>query len=150
MAYTIPKENYTFSAEELGIETDETPKRLNLVDIYNQLNKEPEKDPELDERRQKRNLLLGSIGDAFSAFNVAYSKARGVQPMVNPGESLTGKLRDRYDRLNKEYQARFDAFNAGLFKAWQSQGQQDISCLFCCVLSRILFQLLPAYILLPL
>ena len=80
------------------------PERMNYVDMYKQLYKEPQKDPELEEKRMKRNMLLGSIGDAFSAFHTAYAKSRGMQPMVNPGESLTGKLRDRYDRLNKEHE----------------------------------------------
>ena len=80
-----------------------------------------------EEKRQKRNLLLGSIGDAFSAFHTAYAKARGVQPMVNPGESLTGKMRERYERLNKELEARDLTYNAGLQQAMQRDEQNAIS-----------------------
>lgn len=107
--------------------TTELPERMNYVDMYKQLYKEPQKDPELEEKRMKRNMLLGSIGDAFSAFHTAYAKSRGMQPMVNPGESLTGKMRERYDRLNKEHEARKKEYDTGLMQAQRMQNQEDFN-----------------------
>lgn len=76
-----------------------------------------------EKKRQERNMLLGSIGDALSAFHTAYAKSRGMQPMVNPGESLTGKMRERYERLNKEYEANVKEYNARLMAAKQMDAQ---------------------------
>lgn len=82
---------------------------------------------EAEKKRQNRNMLLGSIGDALSAFHTAYANARGVKPMVNPGESLTGKMRERYDRLNKEREARDLTYHAGLQQAMQRDEQNALS-----------------------
>lgn len=82
---------------------------------------------EAEKKRQKRNMLLGSIGDALSAFHTAYANARGVKPMVNPGESLTGKMRERYERLNKEREARDLTYKAGLQQAMQLDEQNALS-----------------------
>ena len=80
-----------------------------------------------EKKRQDRNLLLGSIGDALSAFHTAYANARGTKPMVNPGESLTGKMRERYERLNKEREMRDKEYYSGMMRAQQMDAQQDLS-----------------------
>ena len=80
-----------------------------------------------EEERQQRKMRLAAIGDALSAFNVAYSNARGVKPVVNPGDSLTGKLRERYDRLNKEQEAKDQAFMTARIRAQQMDAQNAIS-----------------------
>ena len=109
--------------------TDVLPESMGLADMYDKLNTHrPETKEQTDarEKREKRNMLLGKIGDAFSAFHTAYSKARGVQPMVNPGESLSGKLRERYDRLNKEREALDKEYNLGKMRAMQQDAQYKI------------------------
>ena len=78
-----------------------------------------------EKKRQDRNLLLGSIGDALSAFHTAYANARGTKPMVNPGESLTGKMRERYERLNKEREMRDKEYYSGMMRAQQMDQQAE-------------------------
>lgn len=111
--------------QQTVVDTTEEPPRMSLADIYKKLNPEPKS--EIDEKKQKRDMLLSSIGDAFSAFHTAYANARGVKPMVNPGESLTGRMRERYDRLNKEYEARKKDWGAGMMRAQQADYQNDLT-----------------------
>lgn len=59
---------------------------------------------EAEKRKEKRDNLLAKIGDGLSSFHEAYSHMRGVQPMTN-GTSLTGRMRERRERMDRERQA---------------------------------------------
>lgn len=58
-----------------------------------------------ERKKQKREAIFAAIGDGLSAFHWAYSTARGTKSMVDPRVSLSGKVRDRYDKLKKERDA---------------------------------------------
>jgi hypothetical protein len=130
----LQSEENTKRAEEMNQalkETNGTPQQMTyqqMVDkLYDGKKARTKEDIEAEEKRQQRNLRLARIGDALSAFHTAYSNARGVKPMVNPGESLTGKMRERYERLNKEREARDREYNTIMLRAKQLDEQNKLS-----------------------
>ena len=70
-----------------------------LLDAFN----DNEKRIADEEERMKRNKLMTTIGDGLSAFHEAYSHARKQKPLTSG--SLTGKWRERMDRLQAERNA---------------------------------------------
>lgn len=69
--------------------------------LSNDPNKKRLGDIDAEEQRMKREATMASIADALNAFHTAYAKSRGVQPITD-GTSYTGKLRERYDKLQAE------------------------------------------------
>ena len=69
--------------------------------LENDPNKKRLGDIDAEEQRMKREATMASIADALNAFHTAYAKSRGVQPITD-GTSYTGKLRERYDKLQAE------------------------------------------------
>lgn len=104
-------------------ENDETPlPRLSYADMYKKLsvNKQPTKEEEEKQRKkEQRDKTLATIGDAFNAMHQAYAHARGVQPMAGSEVNLQGKVRERYDKLMKEREARRQEYLNGYLKAMQ-------------------------------
>lgn len=69
--------------------------------LSNDPNKKRLGDIDAEEQRMKREATMASIADALNAFHTAYAKSRGIQPITD-GTSYTGKLRERYDKLQAE------------------------------------------------
>lgn len=95
-------------------------KRMSLVELTKKFStyKEPTvEELEKEQKRKKRDSVLASIGDGLSAFHHAYSTAAGTKSMVDPRVSLTGRIRDRYDKLKKERDAQKAAYNSAYMKA---------------------------------
>lgn len=80
-----------------------------------------------ERKKQKREAIFAAIGDGLSAFHWAYSTARGTKSMVDPRVSLSGKVRDRYDKLKKERDANKSAYMSAYMKAMQmdDEGARD-------------------------
>lgn len=82
-----------------------------------------------DRRKERRDKVFAAIGDGLSAFNVAYSNARGgVKPIATPG--LSGRIRDRYERLKKEREANEQQYVSAYLRAMQGDdaiAQQKVS-----------------------
>ncbi len=99
---------------------------LNFQEMYRMLNtyKPPTKEEiEKERRKQKRDMVLASIGNGLNAFHQAYANARGVKP-VTDNVSLTGKVRDRYERLKKERDAMSREWANGMLRAAQMDQEQ--------------------------
>lgn len=97
------------TAEEDGKSAEEKAAAAPGEDFYqrylDELRKERDRDRERyarDEERLKRQKLFAAIGGGLSAMHEAYSRARGVTPLTDSATSITGKWRERYDRLIDE------------------------------------------------
>lgn len=78
-----------------------------------------------ERKKQKRDSILAAIGDGLSAFHWAHSTAAGTKSMVDPRVSLTGRVRDRYDRIKKEREEQKAAYNSAYMKAVQMDEAYD-------------------------
>ena len=81
---------------------------MSYADMMQQLS--PYKPPTEEElakerRKQKRETVLAAIGDGLNAFHLAYANQRGVKPLTT-NASMSGKVRDRYEKWKKERDAR--------------------------------------------
>lgn len=76
-----------------------------------------EEELEKQKKREKRDMLMAKIGAGLSAFNTAYSTSRGIRPIVNPADNIVGRTRERYERLQKERDAKQAAWTDGYMKA---------------------------------
>lgn len=99
---------------------------MTLQEMYRKLNTyQPPTEEELEKerRKQKREMVLASIGNGFNAFHQAYANARGVKPIAE-NVSLTGKVRDRYEKLKKERDALSREYANGMLRAAQMDQEQ--------------------------
>jgi len=102
------------------------PATLSWVEMYKRLN--PYTPPtaeelEAERKKQKRDMTLAAIGNGLNAFHQAYANARGVKPIAE-NVSLTGKVRDRYEKLKKERDALSREYANGLLRAMQMDQEQ--------------------------
>lgn len=100
---------------------------MTFQDMYRQLNTyQPPTEEELEKERkkQKRDMLMASIGNGFNAFHQAYANARGIKP-VTDNVSLTGKVRDRYEKIQKERDALSREYANGMLRAAQMDQEQS-------------------------
>lgn len=90
-----------------------------FYDFFTKNYEEPSKEAkEKEEKRRKRDSILASVGNALNAFHQAYTLSRGVKP-ITKNESLTGRIRDRYERLDREYEAKRREYAAAGLRAMQ-------------------------------
>ena len=76
-----------------------------------------------ERRKQKRETVLAAIGDGLNAFHLAYANQRGVKPLTT-NASMSGMVRDRYEKLKKERDARAQEYLNAYLKAAQADQQQ--------------------------
>lgn len=103
------------------------PATLSYADMYKRLNTytpPTAEELEAERRKQKRDMTLAAIGNGFNAFHQAYANARGVKPIAD-NVSLTGKVRDRYEKLKKERDALSREYANGLLRATQMDQEQS-------------------------
>lgn len=100
--------------------------QLSYQNMYRKLNPyQPPTEEELEKERkkQKRDMVLASIGNGLNAFHQAYANARGVKPIAE-NVSLTGKVRDRYEKMMKERDALSREYANGMLRAAQMDQEQ--------------------------
>lgn len=88
-----------------------------------------EADLEKLREKERRRTLFSGLGDVMNAFHQAYAKTRGVTPVAED-VSLTGKMRERYEKLKKEYdtnKAQYANAYMNAVKMDDARKQQDIS-----------------------
>lgn len=96
-------------SKELDLNTEKKLNGYKYDLMLNALDKpETAEEKEKREKREKRERLFATIGDGLSAFHDAYSKARGVDSMIDTG--ISKHLQDRYDKLEAERDRRRDAY----------------------------------------
>lgn len=113
------------TAEQTEQRLDDTPvkKRLSYKELYEKLNPQPTPE-ELEKRRkkEKRDKMWASIGDGLNALssivNLYYTTKRAPS-MYEPKDSLSDKAKERWEKLNKEFDAKDKAYAAGIMKAQQ-------------------------------
>lgn len=70
-------------------------------------------------KRQRRNRVFAALGDGLSAMHQAFSYAKGEQPMPSAMGGYSEKMRNRYERINKERLANDRAYMEGMVRAQQ-------------------------------
>lgn len=125
-----PTQSSTLSSAQTTSSTpseEETPKRFftfeELRDIIGQ--KPRTEETEQEKKKRKRDELFAKIGDGFSAFHNAYSAAMGTKSMVNPNVSMSAKVRERYDRLQKEREDNLKTYTDAYMRAMQLERYDD-------------------------
>lgn len=115
------------SAEE---RTAEAPKEDFYQTYLEELKKDQEQETERlekEEKRLKRQKLFASIGDGLAAMHEAYSYGRGVTPITNPSTSLSGKWRERYDKLVDERKKNRQAYTKAVLDVKTGKRKDDIA-----------------------
>jgi len=100
---------------------------MSYVEMMQQLS--PYKPPTEEElakerRKQKRETVFAAIGDGLNAFHLAYANQRGVKPLTT-NVSMSGMVRDRYEKLKKERDARTQEYLNAYLRAAQADQQQE-------------------------
>lgn len=99
----------TGSVVPAPVKKEEQPTHFSYLELTKQMN--PYKAPtqeelEKERKKQKRDKIFAAIGDGLSAFHVAYANAYGTKPIVDIRNSMSGKVRNRYEQLQKERDAK--------------------------------------------
>ena len=97
------------------------PTHMSYAEMVQQLSpyKPPtEEEVKKERRKQKRDKVFAAIGDGLAAFNVAYANARGIKPIATVG--LSGKVRERYERLKKERDAQSQEYLNAMMRGMQA------------------------------
>lgn len=71
-----------------------------------------------ERRKQKRETVFAAIGDGLAAFNQAYANARGIKPVATVG--MSGKVRERYEKLKRERDAQSQEYANAYIRARQA------------------------------
>jgi len=100
---------------------------MSYVEMMQQLS--PYKPPTEEElakerRKQKRETVFAAIGDGLNAFHLAYANQRGVKPLTT-NVSMSGMVRDRYEKLKKERDAKTQEYLNAYLRAAQADQQQE-------------------------
>lgn len=118
------------TAEENNSEQENNPyQRMSLEQIARTLYESGKPSPEEEERQRKRErsrAILSAIGDGVSALSNLYHTSKYAPDMSTPDSSLSGKAKERYDRLvqvRKENEARY---NNAILRARQGDYEMNM------------------------
>jgi len=114
------------------VPTIEPPKfqRPRNVEEFLKMNPEAPETPEQRLQREKRertNKIIAGVGDMISALSNMYFTTKGAPNAYDPKNSLSGKMQERYDQLNREREIRDKDYRSGLMRAQQLDDQQNLS-----------------------
>lgn len=99
---------------------------MSYVEMMKELSPyKPPTDEELakERKKQKRDAVFAAIGDGLAAFNVAYANARGIKPVATVG--MSDKVRNRYEKLNKERDAQSREYMNAYMRAMQADDEAE-------------------------
>lgn len=65
---------------------------------------------EKEEKRRKRARLWGAIGDGVSSLANLYFSTKGAYNMYKPGNSISERMQERWDKLDKERKANWQNY----------------------------------------
>lgn len=94
--------------------------RLSYLEMYQRLSPfKPPTDEELERERRKarRDKTFAAIGDGIAALSNLFFTTRGAPNAYNGGHSLSGKTRERWDKLIKEREANQREYMRGYLEA---------------------------------
>ena len=87
------------------------------TDFINKMKKQEAEDEAVERKRQRRNAVIAAIGDGLTAFSNLYFTTKGAPSMYDPQQSMSAKLRQRYDKLNAERRARDREWRSAYLRA---------------------------------
>ncbi|MBR5835224.1 MAG: hypothetical protein IKY66_03575 [Bacteroidales bacterium] len=103
--------------------TTAEPKRLTYVEMMQQMNPyKPPTEEELEKERKKRKTasIVAAIGDGISAMSNLYFTTQGAPSMYNAKDSMSGKLRERWDKVDAERKKNTAAYVSAYMQAQQA------------------------------
>lgn len=86
-----------------GVESPQ--KKMSYVELFQQLS--PYKPPtqeelEKERKKEKREKIFAAIGDGIAALSNLYFTTQGAPNAYDPKNSMSAKVKERYDKLKKE------------------------------------------------
>ena len=78
-----------------------------------------------EEKRERREKLFSAIGDSVSALTNLYFAGKTGYSNYNPELSMSARTQQRWERLEKERQAKMDRFNDMYWKIRNNMDQQQ-------------------------
>lgn len=100
-------------------EKKESDDNLTLVELYKKLYGEPTTDEELakERKKQKREQLFAAIGDGIAALSNLYFTTQYAPNMYTGKDTMSERIKIRYDKLKKERDGKKEAYYNGMMKA---------------------------------
>lgn len=117
------------TSTEAETDVTEPKKQMSYVEMYQALNpyEMPTKEEiEKQRKKEKRDRLFASIGDAVSALSNLYFTTQYAPNMYNPANSQYGVVDDRWTKLRKERDENRRRYVDGYLKAAQADDLQKI------------------------
>lgn len=117
------------------VQQDKGPKHLSpapvtMAQIYEKLNgaNKPLTDEQLEAQRKKerRDKMFAAIGDGISALSNLFFTTQYAPNMYDGRNSMSERMRARYDKLNKEREAREKEYNAGMYNAMKYDAEMAL------------------------
>ena len=78
-----------------------------------------------EEKRERREKLFSAIGDSVSALANLYFAGKTGYSNYNPEQSMSARAQQRWERIEKERQAKMDRFNDMYWKIRNNMDQQQ-------------------------
>ena len=107
-------------------EPPQQPKRMSYEDMFKKLNPyQPPTEQELEKERkkQKREQIFAAIGDGISALSNLYFTTQYAPNMYLGRNTVSQKVKDRWDKLAAERNANMTAYINGLMRARQADDE---------------------------
>jgi len=123
---TINQENNGNPTQDGNTDVPVERPRMFYQDMFSRLsNYKPQTKEDIEEERkkQKREMTFAAIRDGLNALHQSYSAARGIKPITD-NTKLTDKMRERYERLEKERDARNREYANGMLRAASMDQEQ--------------------------
>ena len=97
--------------------------QLSYQDMFRMMNyKDAPETPEqraAREKKERRNKVLGAIGEGISALSNLFFTTRNAPNMYDPTKGMSAQMRSRYDRLKGERDANERYYNEGMIRMRQ-------------------------------
>lgn len=118
--------NATAPVQQSVPTTDDAGKHLSYVEMFQKMN--PYKPPTEEEiakekKKQKREAIFAAIGDGVSALANLYFTTKGANNSYDPKTSMSAKMKERWDKLNKEREDGNKEYMSGYLRAMQADDE---------------------------
>ena len=117
----IPYSPSSQMQQDKGPKHLESPAPVTMAQIYEKLNgaNKPLTDEQLEaqSKKERRDKMFAAIGDGISALSNLFFTTQYAPNMYDGRNSMSERMRARYDKLNKEREAREKEYSAGMYNA---------------------------------
>lgn len=123
---SVPVQAATAPVQQSVHTTDDAGKHLSYVEMFQKMN--PYKPPTEEEiakekKKQKREAIFAAIGDGVSALANLYFTTKGANDSYDPKTSMSAKMKERWDKLNKEREDGNKEYMSGYLRAMQADDE---------------------------